>query len=192
MNGLEWSKNLLEKAGGFFRAKKGAALFCLGIAGIVLVAASTFLPDDKSNPTVGATEQDAQAYIAKIEERLTSLVSNIDGVGKCEVMVTAENGVEYVYAVEETQNVNQTNSFSGDAVQKQTQQQNIEQKYIVVDTGGGRKQALLKTQKQPTVQGVVVVCEGAASTVVQQRITEAVTTALGIPYTKVCVTKIQS
>ena len=73
---------------------------------------------------------------------------------------------------------------------KQTQQQNTEQKYIVMDAGSGKKEALLKTWKQPAIQGVVVVCEGAKSVVVQERVTQAVTTALGIPYNKVCVTKI--
>ena len=37
---------------------------------------------------------------------------------------------------------------------------------------------------------VPVVGEGAGSMVVQERVTQVVTTALGIPYTKVCVTKI--
>jgi len=36
----------------------------------------------------------------------------------------------------------------------------------------------------------VVVCEGAGSMVVQERVTQVVTTALGISYNKVCVTKI--
>lgn len=191
MNGLEWGKDFFTKFKELLRAKKGAVLLCVGVAGMGLIALSAMMPDDKANPSVGASDQDAQSYISGVETRLTTLIGKIDGVGRCEVMVTAENGVEYVYAVEESQNVNQTNSYDGDAVQKQTQQQNTEQKYIVVDTGGGKKEALLKTQKQPTVQGVVVVCEGAGSTVVQQRVTEVVTTALGIPYTRVCVTKIQ-
>ena len=59
-----------------------------------------------------------------------------------------------------------------------------------MDAGSGKKEALLKTQKQPTIQGVVVVCEGAGSMIVQERVTQVVTTALGIPYNKVCVTKI--
>ena len=49
---------------------------------------------------------------------------------------------------------------------------------------------MLKTERLPKIQGVVVVCEGAGSMTVQQRVTEVVATALDIPYTKVCVTKI--
>ena len=66
-----------------------------------------------------------------------------------------------IYAIEESQNSNETNSYEGDEMKKQTQQQNTEQKYIVMDAGSGKKEALLKTWKQPAIQGVVVVCEGA-------------------------------
>ena len=134
--------------------------------------------------------QDTQVYLEELEERLAGIVGQVDGVGRCEVMITAENGIEYVYAVEESENLNTSNSYDQDGARRQTQQQTSDQRYILLDVGGGNKQALLKTQRQPAIQGVVVVCQGAGSMVVQERVTEVVTTALGIPYTKVCVTKI--
>ena len=145
---------------------------------------------NKPNPSVGAGQLTSQEYVAQLEDRLTGIVGSIEGVGRCQVMVTAESGVEYVYAVEETQNVNRTNSYNGDEVARETQQENTEQKYIVVDAGNGKKEALVKTERQPAIQGVVIVCEGAGSMVVQERVTQVVTTALGIPYNKVCVTKL--
>ena len=42
---------------------------------------------------------------------------------------------------------------------------------------------------EPEVKGVAVICQGADSPVVTERITSAVTTALGIPSTRVCVLK---
>ncbi len=41
----------------------------------------------------------------------------------------------------------------------------------------------------PAVKGVAVICEGGDSPVVAERITKAVTTALAIPSTRVCVLK---
>lgn len=193
MNGMEQGKAFFDKAKKLFSEKKSGVLLCFGIAGIGLIFLSSVIkPESKLNPPTGAGQNamSAQEYAQELEGRLTSIIGKIDGVGKCEVLVTTETGVEYVYAVEESRNVNETNSFDGQQVQRQTQQQNSEQKYIVVDAGGGKKEALLKTEKRPKVQGVVVVCEGAGSTVVQQRVSEVVTTALDIPYTKVCVTKI--
>ncbi|WP_308754016.1 hypothetical protein [uncultured Anaerotruncus sp.] len=193
MNGTRFGAGLREKLDAVFKGKHSRTLLFVGIAGMALIFLSTVIQtggSNKPNPSVGAGQLTSQEYVAQLEERLTGIVGSIEGVGRCQVMVTAESGVEYVYAVEETQNVNRTNSYNGDEVARETQQENTEQKYIVVDAGNGKKEALVKTERQPAIQGVVIVCEGAGSMVVQERVTQAVTTALGIPYNKVCVTKL--
>ena len=193
MNGTRLGAGLREKLDAVFKGKHSRTLLFVGIAGMALIFLSTVIQtggSNKPNPSVGAGQLTSQEYVAQLEDRLTGIVGSIEGVGRCQVMVTAESGVEYVYAVEETQNVNRTNSYNGDEVARETQQENTEQKYIVVDAGNGKKEALVKTERQPAIQGVVIVCEGAGSMVVQERVTQVVTTALGIPYNKVCVTKI--
>jgi len=60
---------------------------------------------------------------------------------------------------------------------------------IVVDTENGR-QGLLVTEIQPTVKGVVVVCQGGDQPLVQERIINTITTALNISSKRVCVTKL--
>ena len=193
MNGTRLGAGLREKLDAVFKGKHSRTLLFVGIAGMALIFLSTVIQtggSNKPNPSVGAGQLTSQEYVAQLEDRLTGIVGSIEGVGRCQVMVTAESGVEYVYAVEETQNVNRTNSYNGDEVARETQQENTEQKYIVVDAGNGKKEALVKTERQPAIQGVVIVCEGAGSMVVQERVTQVVTTALGITYNKVCVTKL--
>lgn len=193
MNGTRLGAGLREKLDAVFKGKHSRTLLFVGIAGMALIFLPTVIQtggSNKPNPSVGAGQLTSQEYVAQLEDRLTGIVGSIEGVGRCQVMVTAESGVEYVYAVEETQNVNRTNSYNGDEVARETQQENTEQKYIVVDAGNGKKEALVKTERQPAIQGVVIVCEGAGSMVVQERVTQVVTTALGIPYNKVCVTKL--
>lgn len=183
-------EKLPERVRRLFEGKKTGLLVFAGLAGIALIFLSAVLPASQQELQNVTAEQTPEEYAASLETRLQKMVNGIEGVGRCEVMVTVESGIETVYAVEESQNVNETNSYEGDSMKKQTQQQNLQQKYIVVDAGSGKKEALVKTQRQPAIQGVVVVCEGAGSTIVQERVTRAVTTALGIPYTKVCVTKL--
>ncbi len=48
----------------------------------------------------------------------------------------------------------------------------------------------LKKVNEPTIRGVVVACEGGGSSVLSAKITELVSTALNIPSSKVCVTKL--
>ncbi|MBE6907071.1 hypothetical protein [Marasmitruncus massiliensis] len=192
MNSLDTGDSLKTKFTALLGGGKSRLLVVLGIVGMGFILLSSFISTGaKNNPSVGSADQISQEYVTQLEKRLTDLVGQVQGVGRCEVMVTAETGVEYVYAVEQNENASQTNSYEGDEVKRETQQQNLEQKYIVVDTGSGKREALLKTQKQPAIRGVVVVCEGASSMVVQERITRVVTTALGIPYNRVCVTPIK-
>ena len=58
--------------------------------------------------------------------------------------------------------------------------------------GSDGKEALIKTQIEPKVKGVVIVCSGGEQALVQQRVIDAVTIALDIDSSKVCVTKLNS
>ena len=60
---------------------------------------------------------------------------------------------------------------------------------MTVKGPNGEEEALAITEVQPTVKGVVVVCSGGDDPEVQQRIINAVTTALNITTKRVCVTK---
>lgn len=102
-------------------------------------------------------------------------------------MVTLENGVEYVYATQDKINTNRVEDTNGDS-NKVSQKDDSEKSIIVVDTDQGR-QGLLVTEIQPTVKGVVVVCQGGDNAAVSQRIVDAITTALNISSKRVCVTK---
>ncbi len=57
--------------------------------------------------------------------------------------------------------------------------------YIYLDDG-----KTLQKINEPKVRGVVVACEGADSALVRECITELLTTALNIPSTKVCISKL--
>ena len=59
-----------------------------------------------------------------------------------------------------------------------------------MDSEYGKKEALVLTQLEPKIQGVVIVCEGAGNIRVEADLTNVVTTALNIPSTRVCVVKI--
>ncbi|MBQ2944703.1 MAG: hypothetical protein IJD93_08455 [Ruminococcus sp.] len=58
--------------------------------------------------------------------------------------------------------------------------------YIYLDDG-----RTLQKINEPTVRGVVVACKGADSAMVCSNITQLLTTALNIPSTKVCISKLK-
>lgn len=159
-----------------------------GVLGIALILISEFTPKqvqktDATNP-VGTNEE----YITRLEDKIYQLVTSIEGVGQAKVLVTLESGVEYVYASAEKKNTDVTQDYSDEEVKKLHEKGNSESSYILVDGGNG-KEALIKTQIEPTVKGVVVVCEGADNYVVEERVLNAVTTALDLSSAQVCISK---
>lgn len=169
----------------FFKGKSGQRLIvAAGILGIALILLSEFWPKEAQSASAKASTDE---FVAKTEEKLNQIVGSIEGAGQCQVMVTLENGVEYVYASEQKVNTDRTEDNASDS-NKVSQRDGTEESIILVDTDNGR-QGLLVTEIQPTVKGVVVVCEGGDLPQVQQRIIEAVTTALNISSKRVCVTK---
>ncbi|MCL2056996.1 MAG: hypothetical protein FWH02_07255 [Oscillospiraceae bacterium] len=165
-------------------------LVILGLLGMGLILLSQLLGgqpatgppvDSPGSPALFTSEE----YVARTEERLRGLIIRIEGVGSAEVMVTLANSGELVYAKEEKRSLDK----SGDG-ENITSRENVQTSFILVDAGMGSRQPLVRTQLEPKIQGVVIVCEGADDLRVRQSLINVVTTTLGISSAKVCVEKI--
>lgn len=133
-------KNILENS----KFVKIAVAVCL--VAIALIFASSYI-DLIPDKTIDYSSN----YSEALEERLLSIVSDIDGVGDVKIFLTMDNSGENMYL------------------------ENSDTKTKTVT---------------PTVRGVVVVCDGGDDPVIINRVTEAVTKSLDIPFSKVCVTKL--
>ena len=190
--GLENAGSLLKQF--FAKDFKLKIIVLLGILGMALILLSQFADSDsagQSQPQItGGAEFANLEYITQLEERLQNLISQIDGVGRNKVMITLESGTEYVFAQEQRRNTDTTHPGSGEILAGGRTQESVEQRFILVDTEFGRREALVLTRIPPRVQGVIIVCEGASNPVVEQKLISVVTTALGIPSTRVSVVPI--
>ena len=130
-----------------------------------------------------------QEYAIKLENDLKDLLSNIKGAGNTRVLVTLENSTETVYATEEKKNKEATEDKTDGQLSKKKESDDCEKKYIKIKDADGTERALLVTQIQPTIKGVVVVCDGGDNPDVQQKISNAIKTALNITSKRVYVTK---
>lgn len=173
-------KRVVAKTIVFLKGKNGVrCIVVVGVIGVLLIIASEIFPvREKVSESVGP---DIEAYVCALEERLTETVSRIDGVGMCRVMVTLENGVKYVYASEEK--TGSDYKSEGDTLSRADDN---EQSVILVQTDKGYE-GLLVTELQPTVKGVVVVCEGGGDAVVQERVRAALCAVLNVTDKRVCV-----
>lgn len=169
----EWLHNLSRRLSLSGRDGAVRLLVVLGVAGMVLIALSEWLPRRSADTAPAAVTVTATQVEQALEQRISDLLSSVEGVGRCRVMVTLESGEQAVYAADTTRS-------AGDGGESASES------YLTVDTDSGPV-GLLITRVQPTVRGVVVVCAGAGDPAVCQRVQSVITTAFHISERRVCV-----
>ena len=161
---------------------KEKIVVALGIAGMILIFLSGIPMPEKAKTTA---EMSTAQYVAALQKQMEATLGAIEGVGKIKVMVTVEGSTQYVYAQDEKSSLDEEESYNDQKLERLQKKQDIESMYIFVD--GSNRQAQKIQEIEPQVKGVVVVCQGAGSSVVKMRVTEAVTTLLAIDSNQVCV-----
>ena len=79
--------------------KRIVLLFAICIVAVFLIIFSECSPSKETVNT--KSEFDIDSYIKQTQEKITKIVQTIDGAGKCEVMITPERTIEYVYFQED-------------------------------------------------------------------------------------------
>lgn len=166
----EWRTRLLGKD------KTVRVLLWVGVAGILLIGISELFPSCSRTEDTAAVNLTADQVEQALEERITHLLRQVEGVGSCRVMVTLESDARTVYAADTVSSTGADGAAS------------LSEEYLTVETDTGPV-GLLVTRLQPTVKGVAVVCAGGGNTAVQQRVTQVVATAFHISERRVCVVK---
>lgn len=173
--------------------KRRRAIIALGTIGLLLIFLSSFLPTDSvekkaenTDEPPPASNESAEDYRKTLEQELCSIISAIDGAGSVKVMITMESTTEDVFAVDKTESENRSGSESSPDGSVQRSEEN---EYVIVKGTDGSESTVVKKQRMPEVRGVLVVCDGAASAVVREKITAAAAGALGIERSRVVVTK---
>lgn len=150
--------DLKEKFGKILNKK---TIYILGIIGIILLLLPNFTGNPQPIENNEATEED---YCVVIEAKLEKILSEISGVGKVKVMITAKNHGEISLAKD--------SDIKGD-------------KTIVLSMKGGGEDIKVIKESYPEIQGVIVVAEGGRNAKVKSDITEAVSALLGVETHKI-------
>ena len=86
----------------FDNDKMRRIIIIAGIAGIALIFLSNYIDIGNSSDKKAEEEFSVTTYSTQIENDLQSVISQIEGAGKTEVLLTMENSVEYVYLDDST------------------------------------------------------------------------------------------
>ena len=170
-------KNLNEKD-----KKKIYSLLTLAvICGIALIAMSgledkAISSKDEVNNKITQEELSNESSKATLEEKLKNILSQIEGAGEVDVMITYESSEEIQPAfntnttTEETKEVDQQGG-------ERTVSTSSENKTMI--TSSSNEPIVIKTN-QPKINGVIVVATGAKDLTVKETLYSAVQTALQV------------
>lgn len=174
---IQQLRNTVQRLFGENKDKKRRLLVFLGLLGILLIALSEWLPRDSAGQDAKTTTQTLSVSEVEtaLEERIASLIGQVQGVGECRVMVTLESGSRFVYAAEQ-------------GYSEGTDTYTANEKTLFVDTENGPV-GLLITEVQPTVKGVAVVCDGGDDPTVREQVIGLVSAAFNISSGRICVAK---
>lgn len=141
--------------------------------GIFLIAISEFIPNKEELEIVEIIET-KEDYAEYLEEKITNLVIAITGESSPEVMVTIQNSSEFVYATETSESIDEN-------------QKESEEKYIIIENSDGDQQAILLTEIEPKINGVVIATEYEGNMIIKESIINAVKTVLNLSSNQVYV-----
>ena len=158
-----------------FKYKKQAVII-FGLIGVVLILLSELMPATTDSKSKTQSSTDYDVYVSSLENRTQSIISSIDGVGKCKVMITLEQTDENVFA-KNTDESSQNGNFSKKS------------EYVLYENDNNDEPILVK-QYFPRVYGVVVVCQGGDDTAVKERVISSISALFDIPYSKISVSRL--
>ena len=161
--------NFRERVGELYKKYRYAVLIVL--LGIALMC----LPGrDKNENTLVQSSESAEIGDSSLQQTLSSILSQIKGAGKVEVLLTEARGAETMYQAD----TNSTND---------TQRQDT-----VIISGTDRIQTgLVRQVNPPSYLGAIVVCPGADNAQVRLSIVQAVSSVTGLGADHITVLKMK-
>lgn len=158
----------------------------------VLLGGSKKKPgEDKTRELTEGKTEEALDYAAQMEERLSELLENVEGVGKVKVMVTLAASEEEMTLKDEPyshDSVQETDAAGGSRSSVSVKR---EESSIMVENENGQSVPYVTKTVEPEVEGVVVIAEGAGQAGIENEIIEAVEVLFPVSVHKIKVMKMR-
>lgn len=137
--------------------------------------------------------QDSESYEVEMEKRLQAILKKMQGVGEVEVMITTTYGKEKILAQDLTSHAASTVEEDTDGGTREVSSYEDQSKVVMqnLNVASGNEPVVIK-EKQPEIQGVLIIAQGAGNSFVKQSIAESAQTLLGIPAHRVTVHQLQT
>lgn len=191
--------DIAEKLKILFMKKDRLVILLLGGILLLVIAlpvsnqeeSEKLLPSSEDSSSEAAGETDREDYASYLEQKLADALSQVQGVGRTEVMVTLRSSGEKVIGKDissESESVQETDSQGGS---RSTASSSSSQATVYRGDGSGGQagEPYVTEELAPVVEGVIVIAEGGDDAVTVQNITEAVQALFEIDTHKIKVMK---
>lgn len=142
------------------------------------ITEATYSAEEKTMEETGETNDnicyDLGSYVGNLEKRVEEVLSDMEGAGKVQVMITvSDTGTEIL---EKDREVNTTDLEETDNVggQRKNTESGQREEAVYIRDAEGNEIPYVVQRKLPEVTGVVVVAEGAGNVKVKENIISAV------------------
>lgn len=170
-------------------------LVVIFLCGILLLVLSWPAGSSKKKETVISEEKkemqaedtSEEEYIRALEKRLKNMLSKLEGVKQAEVMITLKNTGEKVTLKDSpySQETTTQKDGTGEAVSSRV---SGEEETVLIETEDGTRPYVIK-EKEPQVEGVLILIDGLENAGLKNEISEAVEALFGVPSHKIKVMK---
>ncbi len=162
---MEWLKSRAQLSEFFDKYKFVLLIVALGI---FLMVTPTGTKKETPSPVSVSTQPQLS-----MDEKLVKILSQIQGVGRVQVMITEQTGAESVYQTDE----DRSDGEGSGRVKRET----------VIVSSGGAQSGLVRTVTPPTYLGAVIVCQGGGNPSVRLAVANAVSAVTGLGMDRISV-----
>lgn len=177
------------------------------VVGVMLLLISSMLKDLDQDPINKTPEpedltqqvnldqelEERVPYELEMEQRLQSILKKMQGVGQVEVMITTTYGKEIILAQDITSNTSSTTEEDKEGGTRKVSNYDDQAKVVMQNSNGSSgNQPIVVKEKQPEIQGVLIIAEGANKSLVKQSITQSAQTLLGVSPHRVTVHQLET
>lgn len=182
---VEWIKK--AKSIGYWRI--GVIVGC-GVLLLILSVPEKEKSVTKAENNIQKTEE-LTGYIKEKEEKLEQMLSQIEGVGKVKVMITAKSTREHVVLKDEPYSESSSEEKMQDGSGTVSTEKSSQESTVMNASGENGDTPYVTKDLEPEIEGVLVVAEGATSSKMISEINEAIVALFSVPSHKIKVMKMR-
>ena len=126
-------------------------------------------------------------YEARLSSQLEEIISLIRGVGKVKVKIYVRGykEIEYEYNSRSLNKV--TSELDQNGGQREIVEDNLERELVLTRDGSGNERPIIRRERFPEIEGVLIVAQGAENSQVKAEIIYSVRNLLNIPVHRISV-----